>query len=190
MKTDIINVLDGKRSELKQFVEQNISTIVKDVESEPQKVPKPANTNLINNIFQWIVKIFTKPKENIQKQEEVLSQSESIELYNTIKSTIETMDDNWNLFLSENKNTLKEIIDATNWNSDDKTNYTLKAMIASPISYQMSDILTKIIKYGKEPDEKELNNYIMNLKAELAQAIDKAYKEQYSIYKEILDRLD
>jgi hypothetical protein len=50
--------------------------------------------------------------------------------------------------------------------------------------------LTKIIKFGKETDEKGLNNYITELKKELLFSIDVAYNEQKLIYDEIIERLN
>lgn len=130
----------------------------------------------------------TNSKESVV-QKEILTQAESLTLYNKIKSTIETMDDNWKSSLAENKEALKDAIESTEWNSDEKTNYALKAMATSSISYQISDILTNIMKYGKESDEKELNNYIIAMKTRLIDSIDKAYFEQLAIYKDILNKL-
>lgn len=130
----------------------------------------------------------TNSKESVV-QKEILTQAESLTLYNKIKSTIETMDDNWKSSLAENKEALKDAIESTEWSSDEKTNYALKAMATSSISYQISDILTNIMKYGKESDEKELNNYIIAMKTRLIDSIDKAYFEQLAIYKDILNKL-
>lgn len=130
----------------------------------------------------------TNSKESVV-QKEILTQAESIALYNEIKNVIEAMDDNWKSFLAENKDVLKDAIESTSWSSDEKTNYTLKAMATESISYQISDILTNIMKHGKENDEKELNNYIIAMKTNLINSIDKAYSEQLDIYKEILEKL-
>lgn len=186
MITDIISDLERKKQELIQFLENNMPVISPKISIETT-IPNDKKQSIFTKLF---YKISKRKKSTSITHKEVLSQSECIELYNKIKTVIEAVDDNWKEFLVGNKNILKETIDSTAWNSEDKTNYSLKAMVTSAITYQMSDILTKIIKFGKETDEKGLNNYITELKKELLFSIDVAYNEQKLIYDEIIERLN
>ena len=175
---DIIEGLENKKQELVLQVEQVLCYI--SIENEEKK------TN--SKTKKWY-SLFKRNKNNVP-QKGIFTHDDCMNLYNSIISTVDKINNSWTVFQNDNIEYLKGIIEKTTWTETEKTDYYLKAMICPVISFNRSGILAKIIKCGEEITSDSLNNYIDKLKRELIDSINIACKEQDDIYREILDKLN
>ena len=175
---DIIEGLENKKQELVLPVEQVLCYIK--IENEERKQnPKTKK---------WY-SLFKRNRNNVPKKG-IFTHDDCMNLYNSIVSTVDKINNIWTAFQNDNIEYLKGIIKETAWSETEKTDCYLKAMICPIISFNSSGILANIIKCGDEVTPDSLNNYIDKLKRELLDSINIACKEQEDIYREILDKLN
>lgn len=108
-------------------------------------------------------------------------------LYKELEKIHTFVSNEWDNFLGTQKNTLKKDIRILDIDVDKKNKMLGVSMLRSVISMSMLETLSALCSIEKKQDIEEYKQYIISFQNSYKAIIEKAYKEQLEIYKQVED---
>lgn len=208
--------IQDKQEELKQYVNNQIDTIIIPEQTAGKQEDQPVKTSHVPGgfIVAGIIAAATgiaigktvltvggvvvivaggllflnkKGKNKMPAPDSIDYDSISNELFQTLKNINKHVSDSWYEYTGKQKELLKNQISTSDIEADKRQEMLEKSLKRSVVDVSMTQILSELTRLSGKKDSREYRQYLVTIKSSLDSAIDQAYNEQVKIYQAVED---